>query len=102
MTANQVQIRRDSATNLDAATPASGELGYDTTNKRLRLGDGTTAGGIKTPNSIDLQGQSFLAANASGTNTITMTVSPVPAAYAAYQRFVFKAANTVTGAATIN
>jgi len=102
MTANQVQIRRDSSTNLDAATPAVGEIGYDSTNKRLRVGDGSTVGGLRIPNSIDIQGQSFLAAAASGTNTITMTVSPAPLAYANYQRFVFKAANNVTGSATIN
>lgn len=102
MTATQTQIRRDSSTNLGAATPASGELGYDTTNKRLHIGDGTTAGGIKLPNYVDIQGQNFLSSDATGTNTITMTVSPAPASYVKYQRFVFKAQNTNTGAATIN
>lgn len=102
MTANQVQIRRDSATNLNATTPASGELGYDTTNKRLRLGDGSTLGGITTPNSIDLQNQSFVYAAASGTDTITMTVTPAPTAYVAGARYVFKAAADNTGTATLN
>lgn len=102
MTAKQVQIRRDSSTNLNAAVPATGELGYDSTNKRVRVGDGSTSGGIILPNSIDIQGQNFLSADASGTNTITMTVAPVPAAYVKYQRFVFKAAATNTGSATIN
>lgn len=103
MTANQVQIRRDSSTNLNAATPASGELGYDTTNKELRLGDGATAGGIRVPNSTALQNQSFIAALAGGTaDALTLTVSPVPAAYATYQRFVFKAASDNTTSATIN
>jgi len=102
MTANQVQIRRDSAANIAAATPALGELGYDTTNKRLILGDGTTSGGIKLPNRNDIQGQTFLAAAATGTDTITVTLTFAPASYSVYQRFVFKAQNTNTGSATIN
>jgi hypothetical protein len=102
MTAKQVQIRRDSSTNLNAAVPATGELGYDSTNKRVRVGDGSTSGGIILPNSIDIQGQNFLSADASGTNTITMTVAPVPTAYVKYQRFVFKASASNTGSATIN
>ena len=102
MVANQVQIRRDSNTNLNAATPAAGELGYDTTNKRLRVGDGSTAGGIILPKAIDIQNQTFNAAAASGTDTITITVSPTPAAYATYQRFTFKAAADNTGTATLN
>jgi len=38
----------------------------------------------------------------SGTNTITATVSPVPAAYASGQIFVFEPAANNTGASTIN
>lgn len=37
-----------------------------------------------------------------GTNTITASATPTPAAYAAGQRFVFIPANTTTGAATLN
>lgn len=43
--AKQVQIRRGTSAELAATTPAVGELGYDTTNKRILAGDGSTAGG---------------------------------------------------------
>lgn len=104
MTAKQVQIRRDSATNLNAAVPASGEIGYDTTNKRLRVGDGSTSGGIILPNSTDVQNQTFLYASAGGTaDALTLTVSPTPAAYVTGQRFSFKAtATNATTTPTIN
>ena len=50
--ATQVQIRRGTATENDAFTGASGELTFDTTNKRVRVHDGSTAGGfeLKTEN----------------------------------------------------
>ena len=104
MTAKQVQIRRDSATNLNAAVPASGEIGYDTTNKRLRVGDGSTSGGIILPNSTDVQNQTFLYASAGGTaDALTLTVSPAPTAYVTGQRFSFKAtATNTTTTPTIN
>lgn len=41
-----LQIRRGSETELSTFTPAIGELIYDTTNKKLYVGDGTTVGGI--------------------------------------------------------
>jgi len=43
----QVQIRRGTAAQLAAFTPADGELVADTTNRRLFLGDGATEGGIE-------------------------------------------------------
>ena len=103
MTATQTQIRRDTATNLNAATPASGELGWDTTNKRLVGGDGTTAGGIKIPNAPDVQKQTFTAATVGGTgNAITLTHSPVVASYVTNLRTIFKATNDSSSAVTIN
>ena len=44
----QIQIRRGSATENNAFTGAIGEVTMDTTNKTLRVHDGTTAGGIET------------------------------------------------------
>lgn len=44
--AKQVQIRRGTAAEIAGVTPALGELGYDTTDKRVVAGDGSTAGGI--------------------------------------------------------
>lgn len=104
MTATQTQIRRDSSTNLDAATPATGELGYDTTNKGLRLGDGSTAGGIRVPNSIMLQNQAYVYASAGGTaDALTLTLSPAPTAYTAGMKISFKAtADNTTTTSTIN
>lgn len=99
MTAKQVRIRRDTATNVNASTPADGELAYDTTNDELRIGDGTTAGGIHIPNSKMVQNQTYTYASAGGTaDALTLTLSPVPSAYVAGQRFNFKA--TATNATT--
>ena len=41
----QVKRRRDTATNISTFTPAQGELIVDTTNNRVIVGDGATAGG---------------------------------------------------------
>lgn len=43
--AKQVQLRRGTSTECDAFTGVVGEAFYDTTNKRLRMSDGSTAGG---------------------------------------------------------
>ena len=50
--ATQVQLRRGTSTENDAFTGAQGELTFDTTNKRVRVHDGATAGGfeLKTEN----------------------------------------------------
>jgi hypothetical protein len=42
----QVKHRRDSAANIAGFTPAQGELIVDTTNNRVVVGDGATAGGF--------------------------------------------------------
>ena len=47
----ELKLRRDIDTDIDAMTPAEGEPIYDTTNKRLRVGDGSTAGG--TPLAVE-------------------------------------------------
>jgi len=103
MTATQTQIRRDTASNLDGVTPALAELGYDTTNKRLRAGDGSTLGGIMLPNYIDNQKHSFQAATVGGTaDAITLTISPAPAAYSTHLTIRFLATGTNTGAVTVD
>ncbi len=43
--ATELKLRRDVTGDIDAMTPAEGEPIYDTTTKRLRLGDGSTVGG---------------------------------------------------------
>ena len=47
----ELKLRRDIDTDIDAMTPAEGEPIYDTTNKRLRVGDGSIAGG--TPLAVE-------------------------------------------------
>ena len=42
----QVKHRRDTASNIAGFTPAQGELIVDTTNNRVIVGDGATAGGF--------------------------------------------------------
>ena len=43
--ATKIQLRRDTAANWASNNPtlSEGEIGYDTTNKTLKVGDGTTA-----------------------------------------------------------
>jgi hypothetical protein len=102
MTAKQVQIRRDTATNLNAAAPAEGELGYDKTNKRTVVGDGVTPGGIKNASAKDVQNQPFIYGTVGGTaDAITLTNSPAVASYSDGLCLKFKATGTNTGAVTV-
>lgn len=101
--ATQTQIRRDTAANLDGATPALAELAYDQTNKRLRLGDGSTQGAITVPNYRDVQGQTFGYAVAGGsTNAITLALNPALVAYTEGVSIEFRATSNNTGATTVN
>jgi hypothetical protein len=103
MPTTETKLRRDTSTNITAATPADGEPFYDQTNKRLGVGDGTTAGGIPHASAADVQKQSFKYASAGGTaNALTLTLAPALAAYAAGVTTVFKATANNTGSATIN
>jgi hypothetical protein len=43
---NLIQIKRGTESAVDAYTPVAGELVYTTDSKRVRVGDGATAGGI--------------------------------------------------------
>lgn len=100
----QLQIRRDTSSNISASAPAVGEIWYDTTNKRLTVGDGSNVGGIEVPNYIDLQNGTFDYALATGTaNAIAVTTAPSnPSAYVSGQRIKVKIATTNTGSTTIN
>lgn len=98
----QVQIRGEANATQQARTLASRELDIDTSNWRLSVHDGSTAGGIEHTTWIDYQNNVFAYIGATGTNTITATYSPAPTAYVAGQRFTFKAQNTITGACTFN
>ena len=103
MTAKQVQLRRDTATNLDAATPTAGEPAWDTTNERLAIGNGSTLGGKKVTMAKDAQNQAFTYGTAGGTvDVLTLTPSPVVGSYSAGLSLTFKAAGTNTTAVTVN
>lgn len=44
--ANLIRIKRGTESSIDAVTPVEGELVYTTDSKKVRIGDGTTAGGV--------------------------------------------------------
>lgn len=56
--ATRIQVRRDTASNWTTANPVLGigEFGYDTTNKLVKIGDGSTAWGdlIAIPSATDI------------------------------------------------
>ena len=60
--ATKIQLRRDTAANWTTNNPilSEGEIGYDSTNKSIKVGDGTTAWDILTAvgdsGSVDLTG----------------------------------------------
>lgn len=100
--ATQVQIRGATQATQESRTLASRELDVNTSDKRICIHDGSTTGGVPHLNFFDAQNQEFVYAAASGTNSLTITLARAPAAYAQGQKFAFKAANTNTGAATLN
>lgn len=102
MATTQVKRRRGTEAQCDAMTPAEAEIIVDTTNDRLRLGDGSAAGGIEIPNAYDVQKGTFNTVNATGTDTLTVTLDPVPVSYTTNMTIHFKAAATNTGAVTLN
>lgn len=103
MTATQTQLRRGTESQCDAGTPVEGEVWVDTTNDRLRLGDGLTTGGIEIPNAFDLQDGSFTSAvSSTGTNDIVLTFDPPIASYVSGMEVNFFAPATNSGAVTID
>lgn len=99
----EIQIRRGTEAQVNAMTPALGEVVVDTTNDRLCIGDGSKAGGHKTPNYKDIQRQNFTYVSAGGTaNAITLTLSPALDSYAAGVRATFKATANNSGSTTFN
>lgn len=100
--ATQVKRRRGSTAQIAAFTPVAGEIIVDTTRSGLVTGDGVTAGGIMTPTGAEIQKGSVVYAAGSGTDTITMTLSPAPASYTAGMKVRWKQAGNNTGAATLN
>jgi hypothetical protein len=103
-TSTQTQLRRGTNSQCIAMTPAAGEPIVDTTNNRLSIGNGSTAGGIPHVTYADQQKQKFTYPSVGGTgNAITLTnIIPVTA-YGNGLSQVFKAnANNVAGACAAN
>lgn len=103
MTATQTRLRRGTASQCDAMTPAADEAISDTTNNRLRIGDGLRQGGFAIPNFSDVQRQAFGYGAAGGTaDALTLTLSPALLAYTGGVSVEFRASANNTGAATLN
>lgn len=103
MTTTQTQLRRGTITQVNAMTPVDGEPIYNTTDDRLHMGNGSTAGGIPHATFRDIQSETFVTATVGGTaNAITLTLTPALAAYANGVRIRFKATANNTGATTVN
>lgn len=103
MATTQTQLRRGTNAQVNAMTPAEGEVVVDMTNDRLCLGDGTRQGGFPIPNFSDCQKNTFSYAVSAGTaNALTVALSPPLLSYVEGVSFSFRATTTNTGSATIN
>lgn len=102
MPTTQTQLRRGTASQNAAMTPAEGEVIVDLTNDRLSLGDGLTPGGRPQASAADVQSNKFTYITVAGTNTLTSTVIPSIGSYSEGQGFQFKAVSNNTGATTLN
>ena len=103
MTSTQTRIRRDTLTNLNLATPADGELAYNTTDDRLHVGNGTLAGAIPHLHCYDdIKSYFHYNTTAGSANAYTLTLPYAPASYVAGMRIRFKASFSCTGTSTIN
>ncbi len=100
--ATELKLRRDVEGDIDAMTPAEGEPIYDITNKRLRVGDGSVAGGLHLLAAADHQKQTFTYALVTGTDTLTASLSPGVASYVTGFKALIEIANNNTSAVTIN
>lgn len=100
--ATQVQIRGTSQATQEARTLVSRELDINTTDNRLCVHNGSTAGGVRHVNMFDQQNNEFNYAQASGTNALTASMRIAPTSYIAGQVFWIKIANTNTGSVTLN
>lgn len=103
MTATQTQLRRGTAAQVAAMTPVDGEPVYNTTDDRLHLGNGSTAGGIPHANSKDVQNQVFTYGTVGGSaNAITLAHTPPVLSYVNGLHLRFKATATNTNATTVD
>ncbi len=103
MTTTQTQLRRGTSAQVAAMTPVDGEPVYNTTDDRLHMGDGSTAGGIPHATAKDVQNDTFRNGTVGGTaNAITLTNTPPVLAYANKLTLKFKATGTNSSTTTVN
>lgn len=101
--ATERKWRRGDTTAHGTFTGADGEVTLDTTRYGAVAHDGVTAGGkYRWPTSKEIQDNAMVYAAVSGTDTLTWSVTPAPAAYTAGMGFLLKIANDNTGSATGN
>lgn len=103
MATTQTQLRRGTSAQVNAMTPAEGEVVVDMTNDRLNVGDGIRSGGYPIPNFSDNQKNTFGYGVASGSaDALTLALSPALLSYVEGVSIEFRSTTTNTGAATIN
>ena len=99
-------LANDIATAFDTAFCRDGQAAatalFDMGGFRIQnMGAATGVAHAVTAAQVQNNGLTLLASVA-GTNTVTGTATPTPAAYASGQKFIFSPANTNTGATTLN
>jgi hypothetical protein len=100
--ATQVQHRRGTRAENDVFTGAEAEFIYLTDEDRIVAHDGALQGGRDIQLFSDQFNNTYNYAAASGTDTLTVDLFKAPTAYQTGQGIAFKAANTNTGAVTLN
>ena len=98
----QVQIRGTTQATQEARTLVSRELDINTTDWRLSVHNGSTAGGIKHLNCYDQQNSEFNYASASGTNALTASMRVTPIGYQEGAIYLIKIGSNNTGSVTLN
>ena len=99
----QLKLRRDTAADLAATTPARGEPGYDLNNRRLIVGDGVQAGGIPHASYRDVQAQAFSYGETTPVgNEYRLDLDPPLIAYKDGVTVVFKPTRDSQGPASLN
>ena len=99
----QLKLRRDTAADLAATTPAEAEPGYDQTNKRLIVGDGVASGGVPHASFADVQAQKFTFGEATlSGSTYNVTLTPPLLGYAPGVGLLIRPNISNPGAVNIN
>lgn len=69
----QIQIKRGLAANRTSITPSSGELLFTTDDKKVYVGDGSTAGGVAVAPTVVQKYELIATSNASGASAVDFT-----------------------------